>query len=320
MNSPRSLPLRAHAERRAARRRECRRRASRRLADRPKVCTRLRARVASAAASGLSTPSSVSPLRGTRLTSRRNASRTSSMSAIDVGVIELDVVDDGDVGQVLQELRGLVEVGAVVLVAFDDERLALADAVAGAVVAEIPRDAADEHRRIGAGRGQQPPGQRGGRGLAVRAGDHDRVRVPQPLIANRFRQRRVANAAIEHSLELRVAARNGIADHDQIERGVDVLGAIAFEHVNPLSGKKVAHRRIDVLIGAADVDATMLQQRRQRGHRRAADADQVNRVPSTRPLPPRIDATDGVGPRRRLRPSRRTAASRSARRCDRTGS
>ena len=79
---------------------------------------------ASAAASGLSAPSSVRPLRGTRFTRRRNASRTSSMSAIDVGVIELDVVDDGDVGQVLQELRGLVEVGAVVLVALDDERRA----------------------------------------------------------------------------------------------------------------------------------------------------------------------------------------------------
>ena len=136
--------------------------------------------------------------------------------AIDVGVIELDVVDDGDVGQVLQELRRLVEVGAVVLVAFDDERLALADAIARAVVAEVPRDAADEHRRIRAGRGQQPPGQRRRRGLAVRAGDHDRVRVPQPLIANRFRQRRVANAAVEHGLELRVAARDGVADHDQI--------------------------------------------------------------------------------------------------------
>ena len=33
---------------------------------------------------------------------------------VDVGVIELDVVDDGDVGQILQELRGLVEERAVV--------------------------------------------------------------------------------------------------------------------------------------------------------------------------------------------------------------
>jgi hypothetical protein len=42
-------------------------------------------------------------------------------------VIELDVVDDGDVRQVLEELRGLVEEGAVVLVALDDEVAPAAD-------------------------------------------------------------------------------------------------------------------------------------------------------------------------------------------------
>ncbi len=51
---------------------------------------------------------------------------------VDVRVIELDVVHDRDVRQVLEELRGLVEVGAVVFVALDDERLALPDAIAGA--------------------------------------------------------------------------------------------------------------------------------------------------------------------------------------------
>ena len=45
-------------------------------------------------------------------------------------MVELDVVDDGDVGQILQELRGLVEEGAVVFVAFDDELAAAADPVA----------------------------------------------------------------------------------------------------------------------------------------------------------------------------------------------
>ena len=47
--------------------------------------------------------------------------------------------DDGDVGQVLQELRGLVEERAVVLVALDDEVAAVAQAIARAVVAEIAR-------------------------------------------------------------------------------------------------------------------------------------------------------------------------------------
>ena len=44
---------------------------------------------------------------------------------VDVGVIELDVVDHGNIGQVLQKLGGLVEERAVVLVAFDHEVAAL---------------------------------------------------------------------------------------------------------------------------------------------------------------------------------------------------
>ena len=48
---------------------------------------------------------------------------------VDVRVIELDVVDDGDVRQVLQELRRLVEEGAVVFITFDDEVAPVADAV-----------------------------------------------------------------------------------------------------------------------------------------------------------------------------------------------
>ena len=47
----------------------------------PKVCTRHRASGASAAASGLSAPSSSRPRRGTRFTRRRKARRTASRSA-----------------------------------------------------------------------------------------------------------------------------------------------------------------------------------------------------------------------------------------------
>ena len=65
-----------------------------------------------------------------RLTKRRNASRIGVQIGIDVGVVVLDVVDDGDVRQVLEELRGLVEERAVVLVPLDDELAAAADAVA----------------------------------------------------------------------------------------------------------------------------------------------------------------------------------------------
>ena len=52
---------------------------------------------------------------------------------VDVGVIEFDVADDGDVRQVFQELGGPVEEGAVVFVALDDEVSPPADAIARAL-------------------------------------------------------------------------------------------------------------------------------------------------------------------------------------------
>src|SRR5207237_9333019 len=64
---------------------------------------------------------------------------------VDVRVVELDVADDGDLWQVVHELRPLVEVGRVVLVALDDEVVALGRAEAGA---EVLHDAADEERGL----------------------------------------------------------------------------------------------------------------------------------------------------------------------------
>ena len=96
----------------------------------PKVSTGLTAVGTSAFACGLSAPRSSRPLRGTSCTRRRKASQDGIEIRVDVGVIELDVIDDGDIGQILEELRRLVEERAVVFIAFDDEVAALADAVA----------------------------------------------------------------------------------------------------------------------------------------------------------------------------------------------
>jgi hypothetical protein len=192
---------------------------------------------------------------------------------VDVRVIELDVVDHGDVGQVLQKLRGLVEEGAVVLVPLDDEISPLAEPIARPLVAEVSDDAADQHARIGPAVRQQPAGQRGRRGLAVRAGNHDRARAPEKVLADGFGQRAVADLPVEHFLELRVASRDGIAHHDEIQLRADVFRPVAGERRNPFSGQKIAHRRVHVLVRSANVEPLPLEHRGQRRHRRAADAD-----------------------------------------------
>ena len=96
------------------------------------------------------------------------------------------------------------------------------------------------------------------------------------MIADGFRQRAVANLPVEHLLELRVAARDGVSDHDEIQLGGDVLGPIALEKGDALLHEEIAHRRVDVLVGTADVVTLALQQRGERRHRGAAHADQVN--------------------------------------------
>ena len=118
----------------------------------------------------------------------------------------------------------------------------------------------------------------GRRRLAVRAGDDDRPRAPQKVLADRFGQRAVPDLPIEHFLELGIAARDRVADDDQVEIGGDVLRPIAGERRNAFGREKVAHRRIDVLIRSADVEALPLQHRGERRHRRAADADEVDRL------------------------------------------
>ena len=77
--------------------------------------------------------------------------------------------------------------------------------------------------------------------------------APEEVIADRFGQRAIPDLAIEDLFELRVASRDGVADDDEIELGADVIGAVALERGDALLNEKVAHRRIHVLVRAANV-------------------------------------------------------------------
>ncbi len=158
---------------------------------------------------------------------------------------------------------------------FDDELAAAAEPVAAA---EVGGDAADQDARIAAGRRQQPADQRRRRGLAVGAGDDDRSRRPQELLAHQLGQRAVADLALEHRFEFGVAARDGVADADQAEVAGDVLRLVAVERQDALLAQEGAHRRVDRLVGAAHVPAAHLEHGGDRGHRRAADADEMNAI------------------------------------------
>jgi hypothetical protein len=132
----------------------------------------------------------------------RNASRPLERRE-DVDVVELDRGQDRGARTVVEELRALVEVGGVVLVALDHEVRALAQEPA---LAEGDRHAADEQAGIAAGLGQDVGDQRRGRGLAVGAGDDDAVAAGQELLAEHRRERGQGQAALAGRRDLDVIA------------------------------------------------------------------------------------------------------------------
>ncbi len=96
------------------------------------------------------------------------------------------------------------------------------------------------------------------------------------MIANRFRQRAVAQLALEHRLQLRVAAGYCITHHHEVDIRGDVVGRVARERLDPFRDEEITHRRIHLLIRALHLMATALEQRRECRHRGTADTDQVD--------------------------------------------
>src|SRR5439155_17264105 len=75
--------------------------------------------------------------------------------------------------------------------------------------------------------------------------------------------------------------RDGVADYDEIWRGFEVLGAIAVSEIDAEPLEQRARRRIDVLVGAADLEPSALQHAGERGHRDTGDRDQVHSADGT---------------------------------------
>ena len=120
---------------------------------------------------------------------------------------------------------------------------------------------------------------------------HDRARAPEKVVANGLRKRAVTDLPLQHRFELGVAARDGVADHDQIDVPRDVIGRISAERPDSLLDEEIAHRRIHVLIRPLnDVSAT-LEQGGERGHGRATHADQMDAFRVTQRLLPRSEGS-----------------------------
>src|ERR1051325_937239 len=87
-----------------------------------------------------------------------------------IRVIEFQIVDDGNFGQIMHEFAALVEKSGVVFVAFNDEPFTICKSRA---LAEVVRYSPDEITGIQAIVLEDPRQQRSGRGFAVSSTDDE---------------------------------------------------------------------------------------------------------------------------------------------------
>ena len=102
-----------------------------------------------------------------------------------IGVVEFEIVEDGDFREVMDEFAALVEKRRVIFVPFDDKPLTVSEPRA---LAQIVRDAADEIARIQAVVFEDPGEQRGRRGFAVRSADHKGASAADEKLLEQFWQ------------------------------------------------------------------------------------------------------------------------------------
>ena len=81
---------------------------------------------------------------------------------------------------------------------------------------------------------------------------------------------------VERELRLRVAARDGIADDDEVGFVRKVSLGVTVHHLDFPFRQKRGHGRINVLIRPGDLKAFFPQGGRGGGHGRAADADKMD--------------------------------------------
>ena len=193
--------------------------------------------------------------------------------AIDVRVVELDRGEQQRLRAVVEELGALVEERGVVLVALDDEELAVAELE---VAAEVERLAADHETRVAPGLLEHPGEQRRRRGLPVRPRHDDRAQVAQEELRQGLRQRHVRQVAGQQRLPPPDCTRHLVAHHHQVGSTGEVLGPepLLDGDAEPLEHR--AHRRVDILVGPRHLVAALLEHPGERRHGDAADGNQVH--------------------------------------------
>jgi hypothetical protein len=119
----------------------------------------------------------------------------------------------------MQKLRTLVEERSVIFVAFEDEVFAVAEPEAAT---KVFGDASDQEGRLQTCGLEDPSKHRGCRRLAVGTGHYEHVFADEELIVQNLWQRTERNALVENQFEFDVAARERVANNNQIRPRIQV--------------------------------------------------------------------------------------------------
>ena len=192
---------------------------------------------------------------------------------VDVCVVHLDIVDDDDLGQVVEEFGAFVEEGGVVLIALEHAVVGVRKVAAAA---EVAGDAADHEAGVQPVVLHEPSEHGGGGGFAVGAGDYKVLFAPEEELFHGLGQAHVAQVFLEHGFNLCIAAAHGVADDDEVCAGGDVVGLVALEDFDALAFQEGGHGRVDVGICAGNHKALASHGRGNGAHGCAADSEEVD--------------------------------------------
>ena len=194
---------------------------------------------------------------------------------IEVDMVVLHPGQNQCLGTIVQKLGSTIEVGGVVLVAFDDETWARS---AGEARLEVEGEPADEIPGIlVAGRIDRSRESRSG-GLSVGSADDDGLTTLEEEAAQGFGHRNALDSEPLGLLRLGVVARHRVADDHEIGRRLQMRRVESDQRLDSVIGEKSAHRRVQWPVGAPHLVAFLAEQAGQGSDSRPADRNQMDRL------------------------------------------
>ena len=95
------------------------------------------------------------------------------------------------------------------------------------------------------------------------------------MFTNPLRPGRVRQTCVEHVFNRRIAARQCIADNDEIRCRLQMRGGVTGFERDPERGKLIAHRRVNVRVTALDAVSHFTRKCGDATHEGSADTEDV---------------------------------------------